>query len=210
MGTIDARASWVQRYTPDVVNRGIRAFGIKEVAVHLRVFLNMYKSSIPVVSVGSGFGMIEWVTDPGRRWVCVDPHPCSWPQGYSSWIRMQPFIHPSAPTVHELLKVHPDMEQNCILFLNWCEVDTPFDLESIKLLKPLAIFTIVDKSGKQSGSTEFIHWMNYVHTTEYILSHETRLSNHYQSSISPEPFSIKLYEIDPTNASSSAKVGSML
>jgi hypothetical protein len=143
------------------VNPAIHSFGFDKVVAAVTHFCKTYPS-LPLVSVGCGMGVVEREV---RTWVkndffLVDPAPNSF-YPYAKHNIHEMVVIAGMPATHsytsELLKTNPELAKgdSCLLLLNWCDYgQDDYDLEAIRLLKPRAIFAIIDSTGS-AGSFLF-------------------------------------------------------
>ena len=133
------------------------AFEIESVAKELRKFCSTYPS-LPLISVGSGFGYLERETKkliPGREMILIDPAPDSYksplPLGVKQdqdQVRACFGLSPNYPLLKDLFVDRPGLfvGNASLLLLNWSDYgDEPYDLGAILLLRPRAIFLITHK-----------------------------------------------------------------
>ena len=141
-------------------NPAIHSFGIAKVIDSLVRFCESHPE-MPLVSVGCGIAVIE----RGARsrvkndFFLVDPAPNSFYRRSKDCHRL--VVQYGMPATHsyttELITTNPEIATGgeCILFLNWCNYgDDDYDLEAVRLLKPRAIFAIVD-TDEHAGSRQF-------------------------------------------------------
>jgi hypothetical protein len=140
-------------------NTAIKSFGEDTIINIISSFYNTYK--LPIVSVGSGLGLIEYIThtiNPDINFICVDPDPMNFPSDANKYIS-KPFIQPQYNYVDDL---PPELINNCILFLNWCcPNESMYDYDAIIKLKPKAVLSIIEKFGGSdgcAGGSEFFIW----------------------------------------------------
>ena len=143
------------------LNLGVRSFGCDFLVERIGQFYNHYK--LPVVSVGSGMGVLEFLVKeryPQTNIICVDPAPTQW----LGCGRKEPFLAPQYPFVKTLLEKEEELEGNCVLLLNWCcPNDSDYDDQAVKLLQPLAVLTLVEfyygESGCAGGASFFQNYL---------------------------------------------------
>ncbi len=153
-----------------LLNKGIKAFGHQNVLLHLNSFYNFYAElhpDIPIISIGSGNGIIEFMTKQNNskiNWICIDidSNPINFPTHASQHMN-QPFMKVDYNSVDQLIINDISIIGKCILFLNWClPNDSIYDFEAIIKLKPLAVFSIYElyENGPgAAGGEEFFNWM---------------------------------------------------
>jgi hypothetical protein len=124
-------------------NKGIRSFG-ERVVVKIIEDVSNYYDNIHFISIGSGLGGIEYKSKELYeyiKWICIEPSPSS----YHNNKNLIPLIKPHYNYVSDLIKDKPDIVENCILFLNWCEPNkSRYDYDAIIDLKPLGILSIYE------------------------------------------------------------------
>jgi hypothetical protein len=111
-----------------------------------------------VVSVGSGNGYLESILQQRLNYVklefeiiCIDPNP-------SQFLKKSDVYFPPqfAYLSQYLDTIRPEEYFNCILLLNWPEVDKKkgagYDLEAIKQLNPLHVICLFEKSRRYGGA----------------------------------------------------------
>lgn len=123
-------------------------------------FFNELPASLPIVSVGSGNGMIETrlkYSLPNRTWFLIDPEP----ESFNVYRKdMAGCSKPDFKIVDELIKSHPNLVGSCIVFLPWPIYgdETTYDLESIRDLNPKVVVLIYDILG-YAGGCALHHWL---------------------------------------------------
>ena len=157
-------------------NNAIKAFGIDFTIDFLHTVIQAYPGKT-VLSIGSGNAYFEhqYVTSHDTDIICIDPDPLSWKCQTLS----NPFIEPTYPTVSDLLVERQDLIGDCIIILNWCPPnDSTFDHEAVLLLKPIAIFTVLEKWLGGPGAGGSIEFHNYLdRTASYKRVHVTKLND---------------------------------
>jgi len=125
------------------LNNAVQSFGINFVLETLHKFFSHYNYlNINRLSIGSGNAFLEYSyklkypTEPDI--ICIDPFPLSFKNNDLA----DPFIKPSYPTAVEFNKKNPGAET--VLLINWSGPDpeNTYDIDAIKLLKPVAFFVI--------------------------------------------------------------------
>lgn len=115
--------------------------------------------SLPIVSIGSGNGYIEYYSGyrhPEQKWICCDPNPSSWTPGHV-------YKKPEFPTAQHLLEARPELENNCILFINWAfPNDSSYDYDAITTLKPRRILSIYEEFKGENGAAGGVEFYNFV------------------------------------------------
>jgi len=110
------------------------------------------QQQLPIVAVGIGTGGVEGkirellhtklnVNNTSPKWYGVDPAPTSFDPNYPS---DGVFLDVDAPTVPVLLQKHPELVQNCVLLLIWCDFDKDYDMEAVELLRPCNVVSITE------------------------------------------------------------------
>jgi hypothetical protein len=153
----------------ELFNLGIKSFGYEKVATIINSFYNHYK--LPIVSVGSGIGAIEYFANNkyykkynnNMNWICIDinNNPIHFPSNAHKYIN-QPLTNIDYNSCDELIKNDPSIVGNCILFLNWClPNDSTYDYEAIVKLKPKAVLSIYEvfyEANGCAGGQKFFDW----------------------------------------------------
>ncbi len=160
-------------------NKGIKSFGYENVVDIISSFYNKYE--LPIVSMGSGTGIIEYLAKQKNNkieWICIDidNNPLNFPSDASEHIN-QPLMKIDYNSCDQLIQTTPSIVENCILFLNWClPNNSTYDFEAIIKLKPIAILSIYEDfegiSGAAGGEM-FYNWT--LHNTDYHLKEEYSL-----------------------------------
>lgn len=130
-------------------------------------FFENIPKSLSVISVGCGVGSIEYfLSQNGYSIYGIDPEP----ESFKKYTSDSGHIRPVCDTVPNFIKKYPEMVGKCSLMLIWPSPgDSFYDLESIKLLKPLFIYIFYDKLGGAGGAA--LHrWLKY--TPKYYLTSE--------------------------------------
>lgn len=145
-------------------NKAVRCFGLSLIMDYLQQAAGHYR--VPVVSVGSGNGLVERdlenavvCANTGLRPTvyCVDPDP-------ESYLGPPVFKQPDAASTTALLGQHPELVGNCILFLNWPEPNgCTWDMEAVVALQPQAIIAVIERFGNSYGAAggELLHRFLY-------------------------------------------------
>jgi hypothetical protein len=149
------------------LNYAVKAFGIKMVLETLHTFFSHYNfPNITRLSIGSGNAFLEhsykqkYPTEPDI--ICIDPAPMSFlNDGLAA-----PFIQPAYPTVVEFNAANPGAET--VLLINWSgpDPDNTYDIDAIKILKPVAFFVIYAVRNYESmlsphaGSDELVSFLD--------------------------------------------------
>ncbi len=154
-------------------NVGIKSFGYENVVNIISSFYNKYE--LPIVSMGSGIGIIEYLSkqkNDNIEWICIDidDNPLNFPSNANKYIN-QPFMKVDYNSCDQLISNNNSIVSNCILFLNWCLPNgSTYDFEAIIKLKPIAILSIYedfDGISGAAGGEMFYHWTQ--HNTDYHL-----------------------------------------
>ena len=146
-------------------NIGIKSFGYENVVDIINSFYKKY--NLPIVSMGSGTGVIEYLAKKKNNdidWICVDNDPTmNFPPDANQYIN-QPLMNIAYNSCDQLIEATPSIVNNCILFLNWCEPnESTYDYEAIIKLKPIAVLSIYEIFGGQNGAAGgemFYNWTN--------------------------------------------------
>lgn len=115
-----------------------------------------------IISVGSGSAFFEYqyVSKYCKEIICIDPAPFSW--SYNKTLKKS-FIEPKYPTTEVLIENDNTVIGNCILILNWCPPnESDFDYQAVQLLKPVAIFTTLEKFNGGFGAGGGLNFHNYL------------------------------------------------
>lgn len=153
------------------VNYAVKRFGIEVCLENLHYFFSNYNfPNITRLSIGSGNAFLEHLYKETYRGepdiICIDPEPLS----FRSTDLVEPFIQPAYPTVVEFKAANPTAET--VLFINWPgpEPENTYDIDAIKLLKPVAFFIIYakrkheDDTTPRAGSNELISFIDeFIH-----------------------------------------------
>lgn len=148
------------------MNKGIKCFSCDVVLDHMRKFYQAYGGQLPIISVGSGIGAIEYLfqIQDGIMITCVDPNPMSYAYVYQNSDLTQPFITPHYSHVGDLIAECPDLVGHCLLFLNWCEPNqSKYDYDAIRQLQPVGVLTIIERflgDAGCAGGQLFHNWMD--------------------------------------------------
>lgn len=173
--------------TTKFLNKGIRSLGSDCVIAYLNQFADAY-GDVPIVSVGSGMGAIEFMaTRLHDRWVCVDPDCTNYNATYGvfNWRDIEPFKNADYPNVHALIHNKPDIVGHCCVFLNWCDPNnSDYDIQAVELLKPIGILAIIERFGNTNGMAggERFHRLYEISVSSnpkklgYVLQQETGLT----------------------------------
>ncbi len=160
-------------------NIGIKSFGYKNVVDIICSFYDKYK--LPIVSMGSGTGIIEYLAknkNNNIEWICIDidNNPLNFPSDVSQYIN-KPFMKIDYNSCDKLIINNPSIINNCLLFLNWCLPNaSTYDYEAIIKLKPIAIVSIYENFDGYCGAAGgemFYNWANI--NTDYHLKEEAKL-----------------------------------
>ncbi len=132
----------------------------KKVVSVLTLFCKTYPD-LPLVSIGSGMGIIERATSANvkNEFILVDPAPNSFFKlDYFDEVVAKYGLAPHYPYTKDLVLARPELASSpagCILLLNWCSHgDDDYDLQALRLLRPRAVFAIVEVTGS-AGSKQF-------------------------------------------------------
>lgn len=168
------------------VNKCVRAFGLQTVCDIINRFEQTYNK--PIVSIGSGNGILENCCQSIERrsktpikFICVDPDPMSYSNGPVC-------ISPDYDTTTSLINAHPEIVQDCLLLLNWCDAnESTYDYQAIIDLKPLAVLSLYEVyigSNGAAGGEKFYQWIQSTPENGYLHAVDYRLEG---SSIDEEP-----------------------
>jgi hypothetical protein len=119
---------------------GVLLLGTGNVYEYIKNLLQI--SKLPLISIGSGNGVIERKIEEKFKInvICIDPTPLSWSLSVSE-NKLPDYL-----TMDELINKNKTLIGSCNLFLNWCYPDHTYDIESIILLKPRNLIIITDLS----------------------------------------------------------------
>lgn len=140
---------------------------------YLRTFITTV-GDLPVLSIGSGIGVIEaWLVKKGVSVICVDPAPDSYREDEFGRVVMKP----KYKTVTEVLIDMPDVVGRCALLLIRAEPRSTamlqddcgdagpdcveYDIEAIKLLRALYVYSLYCADGAD-GSDGFHHLLHSI------------------------------------------------
>jgi hypothetical protein len=160
-------------------NKGIKSFGYENVVDIISSFYNKYE--LPIVSMGSGTGVIEYFSKKKNNkieWICIDidNNPLNFPSNASQLID-KILMKIDYNSCDQLIENTPSIVGNCLLFLNWClPNDSTYDFEAIIKLKPIAIVSIYENFDGISGAAGgemFFNWSQ--HNIDYHLKEEYSL-----------------------------------
>jgi hypothetical protein len=162
----------------NLFNLGIKSFGFENVVDIISSFYNKYK--LPVVSIGSGTGVIEYLAKKKNEeinWICIDNDTnMNFPTCAKQYIN-EPLMNINYLSIDKLIETNPSIVDNCVLFLNWCLPNaSTYDFEAIIKLKPIAVLSIYEKfdgSSGAAGGEMFYHWTQ--HNNDYHLKEEYSL-----------------------------------
>lgn len=113
--------------------------------------------TIPIVSVGSGNGALEFeivmmIQKTDIDLILVDPTP----ESYQKYPENRRCLTPDYPTVEDLIKTEPRLINNCVLFLGWPSPNnSTYDVDAINSLRPLRVVALYEKEEGAGG--EFFH-----------------------------------------------------
>ena len=162
----------------NLFNLGIKSFGYKNVVDIISSFYDKYK--LPIVSMGSGTGVIEYLSKNNNNnidWICIDnDETMNFPPNASQFIN-KPLMKIVYNSCDQLIDYTPSIVGNCILFLNWClPNDSTYDFEAIIKFKPIAVLSIYEEFDGISGAAGgemFYNWTK--NNTDYHLKEEYHL-----------------------------------
>ncbi len=161
------------------LNMGIKSYGYKIVVDIINSFYNKYK--LPIVSMGSGVGAIEYLAKQNNKnidWICIDidNNPINFPSNSKDYIN-KPFMNIDYNSCDELISSNSSIVNNCIIFLNWClPNNSSYDFEAIIKLKPIAVLSIYeeyDGGNGSAGGKMFYNWTK--NNNDYHLKEEYSL-----------------------------------
>ena len=146
-------------------NIGIKSFGYENVVDIINSFYKKY--NLPIVSMGSGTGIIEYLAKKKNNkidWICIDnDSTMNFPPSANQYIN-QPLMNIDYNSCDQLIEATPSIVNNCVLFLNWCEPnESTYDYEAIIKLKPIAVLSIYEIFRGQNGAAGgemFYNWTN--------------------------------------------------
>ena len=163
-------------------NVGIKSFGYNNVIDVINYFYDKYK--LPIVSMGSGTGIIEFLAKKNNNnidWICIDNDiSMNFPANASQYID-KPLMNIDYNSCNELIINKPEIINNCILFLNWClPNNSTYDFEAIINLKPIAVLSIYELFNGENGAAGgemFFNWTQ--NNTDYHLKEEYQLYSNW-------------------------------
>ncbi|NBX75089.1 MAG: hypothetical protein EBQ92_00845 [Proteobacteria bacterium] len=148
-------------------SNGVRLLGLPIVIAYIFLLHFATERKHTIVSVGSGRGELElFLRKLGFDVITVDPDP-------SSYAGKKPTVcTPDYPTVDDLFNGKPELQNNCLMLINWAppcnpqNVDNSFDRQAIKIMKPIGLIVVHerypdgtgDMGGGAAGSFEFHEW----------------------------------------------------
>ena len=146
------------------VNKCVRSFDVDLVTDIIQRMAETYPGKL-IVSIGSGNAALEaYAQNETTRFICIDPNPLSYSPGPLH-------IEPDYDNVENLIKSRPDLVENCLLLLNWCDPnESSYDYDAIQALKPLAILSLYEVcygGNGAAGSKLFYDWTQ--NCSDYIL-----------------------------------------
>ena len=103
------------------------------------------------ISIGSGNGAYEYAAEqkyPELKIICVEPKSFN-----DSWYAGDIYKEPDYEFARDVVNAHPELIGNCTLLLNWCFPDMTYDLEAVKLLKPLSVIARGGDFGSSAGNS---------------------------------------------------------
>lgn len=115
-------------------------------------------SSLPIISVGSGNGVIEREIEKAFdiQMICVDPDPLSWS------IETPGYRPPEYATIDDLILDRPELIENCNMFINWAYPIYAYDMDALNKMLPHNVVTVIDVGiHRGSGSEMFHSWMHH-------------------------------------------------
>jgi hypothetical protein len=121
-------------------------------------YLNTMPQEMPVISVGSGNGVLEYkLQELGiKNIICVDPDP----ESYDKYPENNNCIKPSYDVVENLLKDKPELVEQCVLLLGWPSPnESTFDYEAVMALNPYGIVLVYETLGG-AGGDKLHTWLN--------------------------------------------------
>lgn len=166
----------------DYVSNGLYSLGPEKVIKYLHEINNLFDAKLPIVSIGSGSGFIEWLAGQYHselNFICVDPDPMMFYHGHKINELSKIFVEPEYPYVNKLLNDRPNIVGNCILFLNWTLpyeenefCNSEYDYEALQKLNPCAVISITSKKTYEyvAGGKSFHSWLK---------DEDTKLSHKY-------------------------------
>jgi hypothetical protein len=104
-----------------------------------------------VVSVGSGSGALEQeLSRLGvKNIICCDPAPGVWRRRGKYGVTG---LQPAFATVQDLVKAQPELVNNVVLLLPWCNPnESSYDIEAVIDLRPASIVSVYETKGAAGG-----------------------------------------------------------
>ena len=145
-----------------LLNHAIQIFGIDFIAEKINLFNQHYVINEPIISIGSGHGLLEAYIYKNYNINFYAIEPVVNPQE-NQYIPTRLFFWTpeshdnSAAKVYK--KLQPQQKKGRSLLLNWCYPDLDYDYDYIQRFNPYSIFSI---SG-ESLSTESVENRNYLY-----------------------------------------------
>lgn len=141
---------------PNLISRGLLNIGKNKFIE----YINDLPKNVPLIEIGSGNGAIaKELNDIGFNIITVDPLIFN---AYSPPIDSI-VIQPKYETLNQLISCNDHIIDNCNLLLNWCSPNCyPYDIESIRILKPHKIIVITELNGC-SNSYQFHKWIRHIY-----------------------------------------------
>lgn len=133
---------------------GVNDIGIATVKRYFKRLLKL--SNLPIVSIGSGSGVVELLLDQAFDVdiICVDPDPHSFSTAPEDMGKK-----PKYPLVSDLIKDQPTIVGNCILLLVWSPPNaSTYDYDALVALCPNLVLWIGEPSGSAGGAT-MLKWL---------------------------------------------------
>jgi hypothetical protein len=166
-----------------LLNKGIKSFGYENVINIINSFYNKY--NLPIVSIGSGIGTIEYLSNKKYKinWICIDidNNPIHFPSYAHKYIT-EPLMNINYNSCDELIKNNSSIIGNCVLFLNWClPNESTYDYDAIIKLKPLAVLSIYEVYNNNNGCAGGEMFYNWTINSDYHLKEMYKL--YYDNSI---------------------------
>lgn len=154
---------------------GVLLLGPENVHEYFRNLVHV--SKFPIISVGSGNGVIERELEAafGIRIVCVDPTPLSWS------LPSTDYRPPDFANMADLATHRPDLVGRCNLFINWAYPTHAYDMEAVMLMQPRNMITICDVGPMRGAGGRMFHsWMQHCGVTTVGGVQEGSAASHHQ------------------------------
>ena len=144
----------LERLIDKYISAGVATIGIDTVKWYFEYLLTI--SNLPIVSVGSGPGVVERILDEAFAidCICVDPAPKSYINAPEAICKL-----PAYSFVQYLIDHKIGIVGKCCLLLNWSNPnDSTYDYDALVALKPQFLIWIGETSGT-AGGKKMLQWL---------------------------------------------------